>query len=222
MVHVYYHIYAIDGVEDIITEQLNLIKKHFDFPYTLNVGISIANEHENKSISKILSLIDKSCLKDVRTKGNEFVTLDLIENDRKKFGESDYILYIHTKGASRLKNDNYKLMEAWRHYMNFYNIEKVNNVFKCFQKSGYNTFGCNFVEIENQNAKKHYSGNFWWAKSEYIKTLDLSDVNKTNRGNAELKYIQMGKDWKPYCAHYANKNLYQHLLEKNEYAKSIL
>jgi hypothetical protein len=31
MVHIYYHIYAIDGVEEIIDEQLSLIEKHFDF-----------------------------------------------------------------------------------------------------------------------------------------------------------------------------------------------
>ena len=45
MIHVYYHIYAIDGVESIIDEQLGLLDKHFDFPYILNVGISIANEN---------------------------------------------------------------------------------------------------------------------------------------------------------------------------------
>ena len=32
MVHIYYHIYAIDGVESIIEEQLSLIKKHINCP----------------------------------------------------------------------------------------------------------------------------------------------------------------------------------------------
>ncbi len=45
MVHIYYHIYAIEGVEEIIDEQLFLIEKHFDFPYILNVGISIAENN---------------------------------------------------------------------------------------------------------------------------------------------------------------------------------
>jgi len=212
MVHVYYHIYAIEGVEDIIDEQLSLIKKYFDFPYILNVGISIANQ--NESIENILKKFDK--VRDVRAKGHEFVTLDLIENDKQKFGNSDYILYIHTKGASRIKNDNYNCMVGWRCYMNYFNIEKINNVFKIFEKTDYNTFGCNFIDSNN---RPHYSGNFWCAKAEYIKTLNLSDVNKTNRGNAELKYIQMGKDWKPYSVHNANKNLYQYLIKREEYAK---
>jgi hypothetical protein len=51
MVHIYYHIYAIDGVESIIDEQYNLIKKHFEFPYNLNIGISIGED--NHSISHL-------------------------------------------------------------------------------------------------------------------------------------------------------------------------
>jgi len=215
MVHTYYHVYAIEGVEGIISEQLNLIEKHFDFPYILNVGISIANE--NESISHILNMVEN--IRDIRAMGNEFTTLDLIEKDKEKFGDNDYILYIHTKGASRLKNDNYKNLVAWRHYMNYFNIEKVDNVFKCFAKTSYNTFGCNFIKFENTNAKKHYSGNFWWAKASYLKTIDVLNINKSNRFNAELNYIQLGKDWKPYCVHYTDKNIYQHLLQENEYKK---
>ncbi len=212
MVHIYYHIYAIDGVESIIDEQLSLIKSYFKFPYILNVGISLAEE--NISITHILHKFDK--IRDVRAKGCEFVTLDLIEKDKDKFDNADYILYLHTKGASRIENDNYNCMIGWRHYMNYFNIEKINNVFKIFEKTDYNTFGCNFIDSNN---RPHYSGNFWWAKAEYIKTLDLSDVNKTNRGNAELKYIQMGKDWKAYSVHNVNKNLYHYLIKREEYAK---
>jgi hypothetical protein len=99
MVHIYYHIYATDGVESIIDEQLSLIKKHFDFPYILNVGISIAND--NSSIDYIINKFDN--IRDVRSKGNEFVTLELIEKDKQKFGDSDYILYIHTKGCIKTR-----------------------------------------------------------------------------------------------------------------------
>ena len=55
MVHIYYHIYAIEGVESIIDEQLDLMHKHFDFPFKLNVGISIA--HENVPSKPIIDKI---------------------------------------------------------------------------------------------------------------------------------------------------------------------
>lgn len=191
MVHIYYHIYAIEGVDAIVNEQLELIKAHFDFPYKLNIGISIAND--NTPITNILSLFNTSDLRDVRAKGNEFVTLDLIEKDKEKFGDSDYILYLHTKGASKQDNKN---VISWRHVMNYFNIEKCKNVFKIFEKTSYNTCG---ILLGNAGKWKLYSGNFWWAKATYLKTIEMDGV-KRNRFNAEVDYIQNGIDWKPYSS----------------------
>ncbi len=189
MVHIYYHIYAIEGVDAIVNEQLELIKAHFDFPYKLNIGISIAND--NVPITNILNLFNISDLRDVRAKGNEFVTLELIEKDKEKFGDSDYILYLHTKGASKQDLEN---VITWRHLMNYFNIERCKNVFKIFEKTSYNTYG---VLLGTAGKWKLYSGNFWWAKASYLKTIEVGEV-KRSRFNAELKYIQNGKDWKPY------------------------
>ena len=209
MIHIYYHIYAIDGVESIIDEQLNLIKTHFDFPYILNVGISIADD--NISIDYIINKFEK--IRDVRSKGNEFVTLDLIEKDKEKFGDSDYILYIHTKGASKQDNQN---VISWRHLMNYFNIEKVKNVFKLFEKTEFNTYGVHYIALNN---KSHYSGNFWWAKSSYLKTLNMSGIGKGNRFNAEVHFVQNGVNWKPYSAFDPILNLYVTEIKREEYAK---
>ena len=192
MVHIYYHIYAIEGVDAIVKEQLELIKANFDFPYKLNVGISIAND--NISLINILSLFNISDLKDVRARANEFVTLDLIEKDKEKFGDSDYILYLHTKGASKQNSEN---VITWRHLMNYFNIEKCKNVFKIFEKTSYNTYG---VLLGTAGKWKLYSGNFWWAKASYLKTIEMDGV-KRNRFNAEVDYIQNGIDWKPYSSY---------------------
>lgn len=207
MVHIYYHIYAIDGVESIIDEQLNLIKKHFDFPYTLNVGISLSED--NKSIYHLFQKFYN--IRDVRARGNEFVTLDLIEKDKDKFDNSDYILYIHTKGASKQENQN---VISWRHFMNYFNIEKVKNVFKVFEKTGYNTYGVHYIP-----PKPHYSGNFWWMKADYAKTINVESVNKSNRFNAEIDYLQRGINWKPYSALNPNLNLYATEIKREQYAK---
>jgi hypothetical protein len=212
MVHVYYHIYAIDGVEEIIEEQLSLIKKHFDFPYTLNVGISIAKE--NQSISHILKMIDN--LRDVRAMSNEFTTLELIEKDKEKFGNSDYILYIHTKGASKQIDINFKNIVSWRHLMNYFNIEKVKDVFKLFERTDFNTYG---VLLGRAGKWTIYSGNFWWMRGDYAKTINIKDV-KRNRFGAETDYIQSGLDWKPYSPYNSEgTNHYQTLFKREEYAK---
>lgn len=212
MVHIYYHIYAIDGVESIIDEQLSLIKSHFKFPYILNVGISLAEE--NVSIVHILDKFDK--VRDVRAKGHEFVTLDLIEKDKQLFGDSDYILYLHTKGASKQYDTKYSNIISWRHVMNYFNIEKVSNVFKLFEKTDFNTYGILYGEI---GKGKLYSGNFWWMKSDYAKTIDVSKVKK-NRYNAEVNYISHGINWKPYSPYNRNgENHYDINFKREEYAK---
>jgi len=206
MVHIYYHIYAIDGVESIIDEQLSLIEKHFDFPYILNVGISIANQ--NISTIRILQKI-KLNLRDVRANGNEFVTLDLIEKDKEKFGDSDYILYLHTKGASKQNDLN---IITWRHIMNYFNIEKVKNMFQLFERTTFNTYGILFNEF--------YMGNFWWSTGKYIKTIDANNFDKNNRYLAELAYISNGKNWKPYSSYNIDsKNPYIFNFKREEYAK---
>ena len=141
MIHIYYHIYSIEGVEDIIDEQIKLIEDNFKFPYILNVGISIAND--NTSTSNIIDrfyTFDKPNyrIRDIRANDNEFVTLDLIEKDINKFGNSDYILYLHTKGASKKDDSKINNIKTWRNVMNFYNIERVENVFDIFDKTDYN------------------------------------------------------------------------------------
>jgi len=207
MVHIYYHIYAIDDSYKIVKEQLELIKTHFDFPYKLNIGISIAND--NIPITNILNLFDTSDLRDVRANGNEFVTLDLIEKDIDKFGDSDYILYLHTKGASKHNNQN---IVTWRHLMNYFNIEKCKDVLKLFEKTDFNTYGVLF--------NKFYMGNFWWAKSSYLKTLNMSEIDKNNRYNAEGNYLKSGEDWKPYSVYnIESSNPYAFNFKREEYAK---
>jgi hypothetical protein len=195
MVHIYYHIYAIDGVESIIDEQLSLIENNFDFPYILNVGISIAEN--NISTTLILDKI-KPNLRDIRSKGNEWTTLDLIRKDAEKFGDSDYILYIHTKGASKQSDNRYENIISWRHLMNHFNIEKVKNVFKLFEKTEFNTYG---VLLRGY----FYSGNFWWAKGSYLKTINL-ETKRLNRFAAEMEFIQSGNDWKPYSPYNNESN----------------
>lgn len=211
MVHIYYHIYATDGVETIIDEQLNLIKNHFDFPYNLNVGIAISEE--NKSIENILNKFDGN-VRDVRANANEFVTLDLMQKDKDKFGDSDYILYLHTKGASKQDKELYNNIISWRHVMNYFNLEKCKSVITLFEKTNYNTYG---ILLGTAGIYKIYSGNFWWAKASYIKTIDLGNMRKS-RTKAETDFIQNGVDWKPYSPYNrVGENHYSILFKKEEY-----
>jgi hypothetical protein len=213
MIRIYYHIYLIDGVETIVDEQLNLITKHFNFPYTLNIGVSIGKQDETTS-----HIIDKlkPNLRDIRAFGNEFTTLDLIEKDKENFGDTDYILYIHTKGVTHMNKAGYNNIISWRHFMNYFNIERHKDVFKLFERTNFNTYGVLMLKDGNREI---YSGNFWWAKALYLKTIKMDGVKK-NRFNAEVDYIQNGVDWKPYSSYNREgETHYSILFKREEYAK---
>jgi hypothetical protein len=215
MVRAYYHIYAVDGVESIIDEQLYLINKHFTFPYILNIGINV--DRENKKISNIISkLIDYDkrnyLIRDIRIGVPEFTTLDLILDDVELMNDDDKVFYLHTKGASKINATNYNNIVDWRNLLMYFNVERVLDIFEAF-KTDYNTFGCLFKEFGNL---KIYDGNFWWAKGEYIKTLNLESIRK-NKANAEMSFIQKGENWKPYTIYNSNVEHYHNPYPKEKY-----
>ena len=231
MVHVYYHIYSFYNNDNypIIEEQLDLIEKYFNFPFILNIVICLAEESSNSS-TKLFDRLNKTkkpnyIIRDVKTQCNEFATLELIEKDKQKFANDDLIFYLHTKGVSRMRTDYvYKKVITWRQMLNYFNIEKVNFVFDIFKNTNYNTYGVLLTNIltdreDNQKLLTFYSGNFWWMKAEYAKTININDVEK-NRYNAETCFIQCGENWKPYSAYNVSENNHYNIeFKREEYAK---
>ena len=94
----------------------------------------------------------------------EIETINSIIKYSKK-NKDTYILYLHTKGVTSKAN-------YWRNLMNYWNIIKHEDCISCLKK-GFNTVGINLLIFKN-----HYSGNFWWANSNYLKKLNL--INREN------------------------------------------
>ena len=185
MIKIYYHVYGIDNVNEIIDEQLTLLNKIKE-PFKLTVGLSVSNESYNYDY-----LLDKINPKIIKHGENEFLTLNLIELD--DIEDDDYIFYFHTKGASKLNTNLYKKEYSWRQLLNFILITQYQNAIKNLEE--YNTFGYQLEELSN--GIDIYSGNFWWSTGKYIKTINTETVDKSDRYNAELNFIQRGIDWKP-------------------------
>lgn len=76
----------------------------------------------------------------------------------------DYF-YIHTKGVSHHGKHNYSCIEDWRRYMEYFLIDNWAICAKDLET--YDVVGVN-----SRSYPKHYSGNFWWAKSSYVKTTN--------------------------------------------------
>ena len=186
MIRIYYHVYGVDDVDKIIDEQLTLLNEIKE-PFKLTVGLSVSKESYDYN-----GLLDKISPNIIKYGENEFLTLNLIQQDN--IEDDDYIFYFHTKGASKINTSLYELESNWRKNLNYYLITKYTEVIRNLKE--YNTFGYQLEELDN--GINIYSGNFWWATGKYIKTINTDDVDKTDRYNAELNFIQNGKNWNPF------------------------
>ena len=91
-------------------------------------------------------------------------------NKIKQFSELNpycKVLYLHTKGIS---HKNHKCVDDWIEMMLYFLTDQ-----ECISHlDSYDTVGCNY----QCTPKKHYSGNFWWAKCNYLSGLPDCGLNK--------------------------------------------
>ena len=137
--------------------------------------------------------------------------------------EDANVCYIHNKGMTshirHLMNSNltevYLRNYYWRKYLDW---GVLGQWYKYHDRlSYYDVMGINYRE----HPSKHFSGNYWWSKSSYIKTLPKpSDLNWWNKlkeksNDSWLKsapnrfkdehWICCGKDVKVFAYHNTNK-----------------
>ena len=88
------------------------------------------------------------------------------------------VLYLHTKGISYPKEDHRYLPGLdWIKYMLHFICEKSENCLELLDS--HDVVGCNYGD----QPKPHFSGNFWWATTDYLKTLSLTQL--TDKMSAE-------------------------------------
>lgn len=73
------------------------------------------------------------------------------------------VLYLHTKGVTKVNNKN---VMDWVNYMLYFNIYKYKDCINLLKNHD-----CIGVNLQ-QGPEIHYSGNFWWSKSLYIRKLN--------------------------------------------------
>jgi hypothetical protein len=76
--------------------------------------------------------------------------------------------YTHTKGLRWFNTVQESFVIDWIKLLIYWNIEQWELAVKSLEN--HDVYGCNYI-INYQGNPKHYSGNFWWATSKYIKTL---------------------------------------------------
>ncbi|HEX4511472.1 MAG TPA: hypothetical protein VH328_15400, partial [Burkholderiaceae bacterium] len=135
---------------------------------------------------------------------------------REARGSADPLLcfYMHTKGASLADTSLQRTTNAWRRYMEHFTVDNWED---CVATLGsYETCG-----VELQCEESHYSGNFWWATSEYLRKLPDADEywrqNKDNRVAAEFYLCQAHP--RAYCFNDCPENLYDYEIQPEDYRR---
>lgn len=196
----YYHIFAVNDYKGIVREQLTRLNDSGLLFKTNTLTISIiGNDNDAEYVKAILSSFKYQPYKIYTCKVNcyEAIILDKIKEDSVYNGDF-YCYYIHTKGVSITKENHIfyhglpfetvkNASNAWRKAMEFIVIDNHDVCIKQIEE-GYDAVGMNLCT----QPKTHFSGNFWWSKSEYIRSLLPINPSNNDRYLCEF-WIGSGK-----------------------------
>jgi hypothetical protein len=110
---------------------------------------------------------------------NEADTLNFMLKKASEYSSNTPMLYVHAKGVSHTHPILKKNIGAWVRYLDLYTINKWE---ECLRGLIDNDAAGGLYEASNP---KHFSGNFFWANSDYIKTLpriNAYNIDNYNRG----------------------------------------
>ena len=131
----------------------------------------------------------------------EWPTLDMFKRDCEA-GLEGHVWYLHTKGASQAGREKtpynmhvYRNVAAWRGHM----FDKVAGISRV--PEGYVAAG-SFLR-QHHEVGRHFSGNFWWATTDYIRSLpvvpteerELRVLSETWIGKASGELFNINTDW---------------------------
>lgn len=77
-----------------------------------------------------------------------------------------YYWYVHTKGLRWFGTEREQPVLDWIQLLLYWNVDKWKKAVTELD-TGFDVYGCNQTDVPIN----HYSGNFWWSTSSYLKTL---------------------------------------------------
>jgi len=145
--------------------------EHIDQMFIVNIGLNINIEFPK---SKVINYSNNPQLW-------EIPTINLIHT-YSKHNPNVKLLYLHTKGITHTPNNTspqkIKAVNDWINLLLYCCVDNYDKCIKLLDK--YDTVSCEY----SSKPVDHYSGNFWWANTNYIK--DLNPIITTERYDAEF------------------------------------
>jgi len=174
MIRIYHHIWPFVEGENIAKQQKERIDTWIREEFTYHPNVVDHNQNELFTLIKLVEEIDS-------------------------YDDNDFILFIHTKGAS-----NPTLVRSeWREYMELEVIEDYKTHIEAL-KRGYDTSGCLMgIPYWSENI---YGGNFWWATAKFIKKIPKNyQYDMKSRHQGEGNFLQLVEGWSPHTKPFFKK-----------------
>lgn len=225
----FYHICMQNQWLSIVKEQVEIITKTKLYDATEEIFIGCLGSLEDKNILlKILPRKFKIIFYNKNIHLYEIPTLQYLQDLSKN--QEFLAWYIHTKGIFSEKTTNKINVTAWRRMMEYFIIKEWDKCVKIIRQSGCDACG---IEIRKtfkklilpEKPRHHFSGNFWWSKSKYVRTLpnitECWNTNNKNRFIAEA-FIGMSPFPRLWSFYNSGADLYEVNIDKNLYENKYI
>ena len=157
--YIYIHVACINHWSDVFSSLLGRIKQSGLYDAVDEIRLGILGDINLVVADPKLKIRGKS--KDLLE--YETFTLNLLRND--SLFEDFEVLYLHTKGVR--KPGNLTNIGSWTNYLSHFNIDRWSECSSLLEKNC--IVGVNLLP----DPAPHYSGNFWWSRASYIRTLKI-------------------------------------------------
>lgn len=189
-----YFICCINNYLEVVKEQMEVLKKGL-LNITKKLIIFITNYRaDDKLLDDILMGYNENNKLIIVTSPENLYEKFAINNYKKYITDANYYMYyFHTKGVKDKNNPFLHIFTSRRKLLNFYTLEKYKVNIELLQS--YDAVGC----CLNLHPKKHFSGNFWWSKSDYLNNLSYINDNYLSPemyilSNDECEFISLAND----------------------------
>jgi len=163
---IYFHIATLHNWKEVVTKIFHMIHNSGLLEAVSDINICVLGDQE-----AVRSLLNHPKIKiryhSVNTEEYERPILKLLRQDaiEAQANQKPFkALYLHSKGI-RYRNQNNPCVTDWVNYLLYFNVEKWPTNVDAL--NDHQICGVSWRE----EPKPHYSGNFWWARSDYLAEL---------------------------------------------------
>ena len=199
---IFFHVFPWKKYQDIVNETCVLLEKFGLSGASHKVFfclVRIKDFHPSQSGSRWLDIPETESTSEravlsIPKLGREWETLKIVWDFCCDLNEPWFVLYLHTKGVYRSG----RLSDDWRRMMLYFCVEKWQDALSMFDDQECMAVGCNLrnkrparrysqhfkshgLDILKAPPMWHYSGNFWWARSEAIRSLPDPESQEARR-----------------------------------------